>query len=378
MPIDTIILGNKLKRCRENLKLDIIEVSNKIGFSIERFQNIENGNVEPTGDEILILADFYKQDFRYFISNEKLSASEQVEIFYRKFGDEFTKEDRIAIQEFIFLCENEEFIFQIQEIEKLKFFNPLLTSKGIFKSQGVEAAKKLRASLGYTGKQLYKDIYSEFRKIGIHIFRRKLNNSNISGLFIKHPIAGKCILINYSDDIYRQNFTVAHEVGHALLDDNLEFNLSFWKESDFREYRANAFASSFLVPEEAFEQVNITWTEDSIIKAAMRLKVNVQTLLIALLNYKKITNAEYNKFIHLKIPISSKEDFELKNLTDKRLLSKKLVIERGLSDFYINKCYDTYRNGRISAGKLAEILLVNDSELPELLSLFNLQLHYEH
>ena len=49
-------------------------------------------------------------------------------------------------------------------IEKLKFFNPLSTSKGIFKSQGVEAAKKLRASLGYTGKQLYKDIYSEFRK----------------------------------------------------------------------------------------------------------------------------------------------------------------------------------------------------------------------
>lgn len=378
MPIDRIALGKKLKRCRDNLKLDLSEVSNKIGLAYDRIQRIENGEIEPTGDEILILADFYKQDFRYFISNEKLSASEQIEVFYRKFGDEFTKDDRLAIQEFIFLCENEQFILQNQEIKSINLNIP--SSKGVYKNQGIQAAKKLRSFLGYSGKQLYRDIYSEFRKIGIHIFRRKLSNSKISGLFIKHPFAGKCILVNYSDDIYRQNFTVVHEVGHALLDYNIDYNISFNnKESDYREYRANAFASSFLVPEEVFGDFKeLKWTNNLILDISNKLKVNVQTLLIALSNYDKITKFEYANFRKLKVPISAKEDFELKNLTDKRILAKKQVIERGLSDFYVKKCHEAYGNGYISAGKLAEMLLVNESELPELLNLFSLKLIYEN
>jgi Zn-dependent peptidase ImmA (M78 family) len=206
-----------------------------------------------------------------------------------------------------------------------------------------------------------------------------LNNSKISGLFIKHPFAGKCILVNFSDDIYRQNFTIAHEVGHAILDDDIEYNISFKNESNYREYRANAFASSFLVPEEAFEKIReIKWTENLIIEFSNKLKVNVQTLLIALSNYSKITKDEYDIFKKLKVPISAKEDFELTNFTEKRLFSRKYVIERGLSDFYINKCYNAYASGDISAGKLAEMLLINDSELPELLNLFSLKLNYEH
>ena len=107
MPLDIISLGKKIKRCRTNLDLELSDVSEKVGISIERLDEIEKGQKEPTGDEILIFADFYKQDYKYFISNEKLSASEQIEVLYRKFGDDFSKEDRWAIQEFIYLCENE-------------------------------------------------------------------------------------------------------------------------------------------------------------------------------------------------------------------------------------------------------------------------------
>nr|WP_320057861.1 helix-turn-helix transcriptional regulator [uncultured Bacteroides sp.] len=141
MPIDRISLGNKLKRCRENLKLDLSEVAKKIGFISSRFQLIEDGNIEPTGDEILILADFYKQDFKYFISNEKLSSSEQIEIFYRKFGNEFSKEDRCAIQEFMFLCENEEFI---QETSSKSINLDILPSEGIYKKTRCTGRKKTK------------------------------------------------------------------------------------------------------------------------------------------------------------------------------------------------------------------------------------------
>lgn len=375
MSIDKISLGNKLNRCRKNLELEISDVSKNIGLSFKRLNDIENGIEEPTGDEILIFADFYKQDYKYFISNEKLSASEQVEILYRKFGNDFSKEDRWAIQEFIFLCENEQDILNDLEHTRLNFNAPKYSR--VYKTQGAETAEKLRAFLGYKNEELYSDLYSEFRKIGLHIFRRKLNNSKISGLFIQHPIAGKCILVNYDDDTYRQNFTLAHEVCHALLDDDLEFNVSFKSDKDYREVRANYFASSFLIPKSYIEKFKtVTWSDELVLKIANQLKVNVQPLLIALKSNNCINQIQYDKFIALKIPRKNKEDYELKGLSPAILTSKKILLEKGLSTFYVRKCHEAYTNGHISSGRLAENLLVNESELLFILDMFKLKLDY--
>ncbi len=377
MPIDKISLGKKLIRCRENLNLEISSVSERIGIPTIRVDEIEKGIKEPTGDEILIFADFYKQDYKFFISNEKLSASEQVEVMYRKFGEDFSKEDRWAIQEFIFLCENEQDILNYLDYKTLKFNAPKYSN--VYKTQGVETAEKLRHFLGYKGEELYSDLFSEFRKIGLHIFRRKLNNSKISGLFIKHPIAGKCILINYDEDTYRQNFTLSHEVCHALLDDEFEFNVSYKNEKDFREIRANNFASSFLIPKSYIEKLRkVTWNDELILKIANQLKVNVQTLLIALKSNKCINKIQYDRFINLKIPRRHKDDFELKGLSPTILASKKALIEKGLSTFYVRNCHEAYNKGYISSGKLAENLLVNESELTIILDLFKLKLDYEY
>ena len=377
MPIDKISLGNKIKRCRTNLKLDISEISKKIGLSTERINDIEKGIKEPTGDEILIFADFYRQDYKYFISSEKLSASEQIEVLYRKLGEEFSKEDRWAIQEFIFLCETEQDILQSLQFKKRSFRLP--GYEKVFKQQGNDAAEKLRSFLGYKDNELYPDLYSEFRKIGIHVFRRKLSNSNISGLFIKHPAAGKCVLVNYDEDIYRQNFTLTHEICHALLDDNLDFNVSFESEKGYREIRANAFASSFLIPTGILNSLrNVSWNNDLILKIANQLKVNIQPLLITLKSNNYINQNEYNEFIKLKIPRNNKDDYELKDLSPKILLSKKALLEKGLSTFYVRNCHEAYFKGHISSGKLAEILLVDEYELPIILDLFKLKLDYEH
>lgn len=377
MPIDKVSLGNKLERCRKNLNLEISDISKNIGLSKERISEIEKGLKEPTGDEILIFSDFYKQDYKYFISNEKLSATEQIEVLYRKLGDDFSREDRLAIQEFIFLCETEQDILQYLKFEKRNFKSP--NYEKIYKQQGIDTANKLRAFLGYSGNELYPDIYSEFRKIGMHVFRRKLKNSNISGLFIKHPVAGKCILVNYDDDIYRQNFTLSHEICHAILDDDIDYNVSFESDKGYREIRANAFSSSFLIPSSVLSNLkNVTWNHNLILQTANKLKVNVQPLLIALKTNNYINQIEYNDFIKLKIPRNNKDDYELKGLSPKILSSKKILLEKGISTFYIRNCHEAYINGHISSGKLAEILLVDEYELPIILDLFKLKLDYEH
>ncbi len=379
MSFDLKAFGIKLSRCRNNLELLQQEVSNAVGIPENRLNDFEKGVVEPSGDEVLILSDYFKQDYYFFISNEQKSASEQVDILYRKFGQNISKHDRRVIQEFIFLCESEEYILKHLNFQRRIFSYE--ANGNYFKGQGFDGAANLRKFLGFNDDHIISDFYQELRKIGIHIFRRRLENSNISGLFINHPYAGKCILVNYSEDVFRQNFTIAHEAGHAVFDFRDIVNISFENENgkDYREIRANAFASSLLVPLSLANKFkNIMWTDNHILKTALQLKVNPPVLAIALQQMKVLEFEDLNRFMKLKIPKEKKQDSELHNLSPRIYDAKRKCFELGLSSFYIMNCHQAYSKGIISASKMAEMLLTNNTELPSLLKLFNLQLVHEY
>lgn len=377
MAFDTNRMATKLLRCRSNLELELKEVSDLTGIPEHRLRTIESGHTEPYGDEILILADIYQEDFKFFISNEKLSASEKVEELYRVNGKDFTKEDKRAIQTFISLCSNEQFIWESLHITKDPFNLPPINQNYINKEDGTIVANSLRQHLGYKDLEGYQNLYSEFRKLGIHIFRRKLKSSGLSGLFIRHPEAGLCILINCDDNIYRQNFTLAHEVGHALMD-GADFNVSFNNDigTTFREYRANTFASNFLIPQNVIRKIpKSLLTPDYIYKLADKFRVNIQPLLIALKSADIINQNEYYSLQKSSIKIAKKDqrDYEFDNLTDRLTESYATSMERGLTPSYIKMCHEAFAEKIISREKLAEMLLTDLYDLPMLLDLFKLK-----
>ena len=86
MRYDNIQIAQKLLRSRNNMGYSKEDVSRLAGISIDRIDVLETGKVEPSGDEILILADVYKEDFRYYVSNQNLSSAETVEELYRLNG----------------------------------------------------------------------------------------------------------------------------------------------------------------------------------------------------------------------------------------------------------------------------------------------------
>lgn len=112
MAINLQILGSKLAKYRGQLKESIVEVASSTGIDAARLAAIEVGQAEPTGDEVLILADHYRCDFKFFISNEQVAPFEQTETLYRAHGNDFTKEDRRAVQDFLYLCETEDFLMR--------------------------------------------------------------------------------------------------------------------------------------------------------------------------------------------------------------------------------------------------------------------------
>ena len=183
---------------------------------------VESGRVEPSGDEVLIIADVYGEPVEFFITNERSASIEKASNLYRMYGDTFSPADRQNIQKFLTLCRME------HEIESLLGSRPrvfaFLTGRRHrhMRTDGREVAEKLRADCGLGNAPII-DPFHLARTLGCHVFRRKLDNSGVSGVMLRHDDFGPCILVNYLDVYFRQHFSVAHELCHALLDSDFRF-----------------------------------------------------------------------------------------------------------------------------------------------------------
>lgn len=371
-------LGAKLLRYREQLTETVIDVAHATGIDHERLKLLEAGAAEPSGDEILILADHFKCDFKFFISNEQVAPFDQTETLYRAHGKEFSKQDRLAVQEFLYLCDTEDYLARsLGEQSQPFLFRPV---GNYFKGHGEQAAAAFRRAMGHDDRQVPRDIYAEFRSVGVHVFRRKLGNSNISGLFILHPIAGRCVLVNYSEDIYRQRFSVAHEMAHAIFDgeEGPSVSLFRYEGQDMREVRANRFASCYLMPPDFLRKLPdpAAWSELEIQKWANALRVSCDALGIALKEASIADETTSSRIRRCRVPRESKIDPEIpEKLSEIQRARKRALLERGLSDHYVGLCLDAHSRGVISTGRLSEALLCSGGELIELASLYGRRMH---
>jgi len=380
LPLDQQLLGQKLQRYRNQFSRTVAEVSDATGISQDRLRAYEAGASAPSGDEILIFADYYLCDYKFFISNEKLAPFEETETMFRRYGEEFSREDRWAVQEFLFLSECEHFLRQNLGKQPQKRFQ-FKATRGSQSKSGELAASQLRAYNEYPDTGISLDIYKDFRSIGIHVFRRKLRNSNISGLFVNHPVAGGCILVNYHEDVYRQRFTAAHEACHAILDssDGFVVSLGSQKQRDI-EVRANKFSSHYLIPSSFLRAIPsaTSWDTAKAIEWANKLKVSTEVLAYALRRERLVSVDTMNVVKSVRVPKRDKIDPEIPNtLAPQSQKRKRELLERGLSDYYVGLCFESYREGMISAARLAEMLLMDgDSELMVLADLYRERLKY--
>jgi len=382
MALDLSLLASKLKKYREQFQASLTEVSAATGIPEDILSAFEEGQRQPTGDEILILADYYKCDYKFFISGERVAPFEETETLFRTHGEEFSKEDRRVVQEFLFLCECEEFLMRLLPGYDRSPFDFEKTGS-IYKQHGEQAAVALRRHLGYSSIEVGMNVYDDLRRIGLHVFRRELMNSTISGLYIKHPYAGKCVLVNYSEDVYRQRFSAAHEAGHAILDSDKNVVVSFtagrWKGSDLSEVRANTFASCYLMPPEFLRRIPDArrWDSQKAIEWAGKLRVSTEALAYALRDAGLIAAEAVEAIKAVKVSATDKVEPELPvGLAPKSLQRRKELLRRGLSSFYFELCFGAYEEGIISAGRLAEMFLLDQDELSEVLQVYGRSLSY--
>ncbi|KPC54569.1 helix-turn-helix domain-containing protein [Amantichitinum ursilacus] len=381
MKIDLVLISSRLAEARRLQSVELVEAAAQTGIATERLASIEAGAQVPSGDELLILANYYARDFRDFVDPNRPEPFKQTDILYRRFGPAFTGSDRRSIQEFLFLCEIEASLEKELGRTPIPFsFTPTGT---FFKQQGEQAAHALRQRLGYTSKKIQLDIYSDFRSIGLHVFRRRLANSEISGLYIEHPIAGHCILVNYEEDIYRQRFSVSHEAAHAIFDSAEAASVSYQSSSsnydrkDRKEIRANRFASCYLMPPELLPSIKI-WDTGLAQHWAKNFKVSTEALSYALLEARLVDQDAAKLIRSVRVPMAEKIDPEAPDyLNATQMRRRQQLLERGLSDYYVGLCFEAHNRGLISAGRLGEALLSDHKETREISVLYGRSIVHE-
>lgn len=374
MAINIQTIATRVSQIRKTLSYTIEDVSKATELPVERLVQIEAAQTRPTGDEVLILASLYDCDFRSLIDESLPPPGQQTDILFRRYGDTFSATDRRAIQEFLHICQTESLLEKMLEIRKSSFTADDASS--FFKGDGRKAAEKLRLHLNHKENEVPHDIYADFRSIGVHVFRRRLTNNDISGLYIQDAVAGHCVLINYNEDIYRQRFSVCHEVAHSIFDFSERVILSFethstkYNKADFIEIRANSFASNYLMPVSLLKRVP-KLDESNIADWAQKFRVSVVALLKGLKDANLIDSITALKLRSIRVPAASKVDPEApKHLTDSQHKRRLSLLDRGLSDYFVNLCFEAHYRKFISTGRLVEALHIHQSDLPEIAILF--------
>ena len=382
MALDPKRIAERLRQARQLLAYNETEVSGRTGISEQRLRTIEAAGVAPTGDEILILAAVYDRNFLDFVDDSRADPFKETDILFRRYGQSFTADDRRSIQEFLYLCEIEEQLQRQLNRSAGKF--EARPEGNHFKTHGEQAAAALRASLGYDDKAVPRDVYSDFRGIGIHVFRRRLTNPEISGLYIEHPIAGHCVLVNYSEDLYRQRFSAAHEAAHALFDSSCSVLVSYVgsnyrdEQDRLREFRANRFASCYLLPPAVLKQLPWPMSNEQAGHWAQQLRVSTTALAIALKEAGIASQTDIGRFSKIRVAVADKIDPEASDLLSPVQRQRRLaLLERGLSDYYVGLCFDAYEAGHISAGRLSEALRADHAEAREISVLYGRSIRYD-
>ncbi|NIZ01196.1 helix-turn-helix domain-containing protein [Thalassospira lucentensis] len=380
MSFTATVFSSKLRRARENVGMSIVDVVQGTGIDGAKIKSFEMGDLAPTGDEILILADLFKCDLKWFLSNESSNPDENINLMLRAAEEEIPSTDRYAIAEFLHLCKCEQFLDE--QLETVTFQRPFnFTPRGTYYiGHGADCARKLRQHFGLKPNAYIPDVFDWFRQTGLHIFRRSLPNSNVSGLFVNHPEAGKCILINFTENLYRQRFSLAHEVAHALIDADKAYNISTPGDQNSRELveiRANSFASNFLISPEQLAMFGKTYwsSSENIIEIADRLFITVPALLSALKRDKVISDEEHAELRSVLRSKNTKIDAELSgDLTSQQQQRKTHLLEQGLHDKYVRKVFEAQHRKLISRAKAADMLLSSSQELDDIATLFGFRL----
>lgn len=215
-------------------------------------------------------------------------------------------------------------------------------------------AKKLRNKLGLTAGPIDEnELRTTLENKKHYLFYYPFGEETLSGASSQHNDS-KVIIINSSQTLGRQNFTLCHELAHLYLHKFTEHIDNVSTVKDKIEKEANAFASAFLMPhDEVVQFLQEIGCQDldiiSVMKVSSYFRISFHAALVRtaqVMNKKKIP--------HKLMESSPRYAAKLFNLSEE--LYEGTEEKYWTSTKYMTLAYKALEKEKISVGKFLELL----------------------
>ncbi|TSA19800.1 ImmA/IrrE family metallo-endopeptidase [bacterium] len=371
-------IGERIRSARIDLRLTQDQLAELVQLPRPSISNIESGNRAVDSMELVQLARALKKPISFFLELpiEQIQ-DEPLTVLYR--SDEISETDKSAVDDFVRLSKDYsalENLLGLQDSSLLPCWGAPLRSKWEAIVQGEKAASDLRGYLNI-GSGPAPDLDNILEQRGIKVVLRPLPDSKVWGFSITSAEFGHAIFVNTNCTRERQLFTLAHEVGHLIMDRGHTATVLTEKEAKdedtheqetLAEVRANSFAAAFLMPDVAVKaallQLGVTGGAQEQISAATidylhkQFGVSYDAMLWRLVNLKVITKKDREKFL----------PYAVEDAAPAGGVASPLLPER-----YRALAIEAYRRAKISIGKLADLLRIDIYEARKLVKQFGIQ-----
>ena len=270
------MIGNRLKLARSATGLSLRELSNRIDnrVSAQAIGKYERNDSMPSSGVLMDLADALRVAVSYLTGDPGISL-QAVDFRTEKVASK-RDEDRIKAM-VLNMLERYLAIEEILNLSSVRWHNPSTAPYPVISDllEVDRAASSLRNDWGL-GTNPIPDMAELMEDRGVKVLFCQM--SNVTGLTAQvrgdNMPDAHVIVVNEEDTRDRQRFTIAHEIGHMVLD---------LPPTMDRERAAHRFAGAFLMPEEVLwskigkHRSDIDWKELLVLKMMYGMSVQAIT-----------------------------------------------------------------------------------------------------
>lgn len=265
--MNKIFNGQRLKESRLYNKLTITELGVKLNVTKQMISKYENQNIEPSFEKSLQLTTILGYPREFFYTNDKFNIQNEGTFFRSRLTATQKAKDpaSIALKYSVIVRDFLEQYIDFPQLEERENYESLQDYNSI--------AKKMRNFVGLDNGPI-PDIIEVAELMGFTVISMNYDESKVDAFSSMNTIENDVGEINSyfvivtgtgeSRSFYRQQFSIAHEMAHWVLHQNINPQELDKEEYKIMENEANRLASIFLLPEETFGAELATRVTDEI------------------------------------------------------------------------------------------------------------------
>ncbi|MBA4410399.1 MAG: XRE family transcriptional regulator [Bacteroidota bacterium] len=364
---------------REALALNRTNATEKTGISAKRLSQLEEGEKQPTLDELKELSKAYKRTIATLLltepPKEKPLPTDRRTIESKDIGF-FHEKTILAIRKARALV-----VSLVELKQDAGIAIPKFQYKALIQDDARSIANKLRKELNLDEIRQFENInyaleayIEKVESIGVAVFQLRLTQDQLRGFSMVDEVVPIIGIKGGGEQATAKIFTLFHELGHILLNDGGLCDLSEKTNQQIEKW-CNAFAAEMLIPTSELLQMNRVieqksigekiWAKKDLIELGNHFHVGPLAVLRSLLEKNLTTPAFYND----RHQAWNKPSFGRSKIHEGRNSAKETIKEKGKT--YVSLAFSAFDQNRIDLKDLSDFLGVKLSYISTTRQLLN-------